>query len=279
MRKLILIIVLSVTILFVVSCEVKLPDRVYEEGSYWIDGYFQQQGIVTPQPGVKTIEALVEGTWREFELQDFPESFMEWNINKRIDTLGRFRNMQPPELAGPHNGVVATYGIRRGDTEFKLNNAVKGMGFLPKYEKLLETIELLENTKNEEFAKKLNILEELYENAEEIFDKDKQVSLELYSTPEFETQTFLNQMTNPISTIVFLDIPTFKLKTIVRLLHPDDPDLTEYEQLIIRYVNEVYRFFHGGRDTYIPTVVYYVVEVYDSSPGRPDARGLRVDSE
>lgn len=279
MKRMHILVILSVIIILIAGCEVKMPDRIYEEGSYWTDGYFQQQGIVTPRPGQKTIEALVEGTWREFELQEFPESFMEWNVKKRIATLDRFRQMQPPELAGPHNGIVASYGIKRGDTEFKLNNAVKGMGFLPKYEKLPEIIALLEENKDKDFTEKLAVLQKLYEEADDIFDKNKQVSLELYSIPEFETQTFLNQMTNPISTIVFLDIPSFKLKTIVRLLHPDDPELNDYEKLMVIYTNEIYRFFHGGRDTYIPTVVYFVVEVYDSSPGRPDARGLRIDSE
>ena len=279
MKKIQIIALLAVTMFLILSCEVKLPDRVYEDGSYWIDNYFQQSGVVTPQPGRKTIEALVDGVWHEYELKEFSDSFMKWNIEKRLATLDRFRNMQPPELAGPHNGIVASYGIRRHDTDFKLNNAVKGMGFLPKYEKIQEIIELLANSKDADFSEKLNVLEYLYENADEIFDKDKQASLELYSTPEFETQTFLNQMSNPISTIVFLDIPSFKLKTIVRLLHPEDPNLSEYERLLVRYVNDVYSFFHGGRGTDITTVIYYVVEAYDNSPGRPDARGLRIDTE
>lgn len=265
-------------VMLLVSCRTDITPETYKDGSYWIDGYFRQERVVTPEPGSETVRAMIDGRWQEFELQSFPDSFLQWNIARRISMLDGFRRRERPELAGPHNGVVATYGIRRGDTQFKLNNAVKGMGYMPRIEKLPEILEILNSTMDDELDKKLDVLQDFYEKVEEYFDMDKQVSLELYPTPEFETQTFLNQMTNPISTIVFLDIPSFKLKTIVRLLHPDDPELTEYERMIVRYVNDVYKYFHGDRGKDFITTVYYVVEVYDSSPGRPDARGLRINS-
>jgi hypothetical protein len=279
MKRMLTVFSLLITLMFMISCEREFSDEVYDEMSYWTDNYFQQNNVMTPDPGSRIIDAKVDGVWSQFELKKFPESFMEWNTGRRIATLDRFRRMERPELAGPHNGIVATYGIRRSDTQFKLNNAVKGLGFVPKYEKLPEILELLESTKDDELEQKLDVLQHLYENAEEFFDLDKQGSLELYSVPEFETQSFLNQMTNPISTIVFLDIPSFKLKTIVRLLHPEDPDLTEYEKMLIRYVNDVYQYFHGDPGKDYSTVIYYVTEIYDNSPGRPDARGLKVTGE
>jgi hypothetical protein len=84
---------------------------------------------------------------------------------------------------------------------------------------------LLDATIDNPMPEKLDILVGFYENLEENFDLDKQVSLELYSNPEFMTQSFLNQVYNPISTIVFLDIPSYKVKTVVRLLDPNNPDL------------------------------------------------------
>src|SRR3989339_200225 len=45
-----------------------------------------------------------------------------------------------------------------------------------------------------------------------------QISLELYSERQFLTQTFLNQAFNPVSTIVYLDIPSYKFKAITQLL-------------------------------------------------------------
>jgi len=279
MKRVFMVSSLLIILVFMIGCERELSNNVYEDTSYWTDNYFQQKSVITPEPGNRTIDARVDGVWQQYELQNFPESFMEWNTERRIAALDRFRRMERPELAGPHNGIVATCGIKRGDTQFKLNNAVKGMGFVPKYEKIPELLELLERTRDDEFEEKLDVLQYLYENAEELFDLDKQGSLELYSVPEFETQSFLNQMTNPISTIVFLDIPSFKLKTIARLLHPNDPDLNDYEKMMIRYVNDVYQYFHGDPGKDHSTVIYYVTEIYDNSPGRPDARGLRVNEE
>ena len=278
MIKRFILIVLSFIFVVLLSCEKQPEDKgnIYASSDFWKDGYFHQTNVITPESGDSTIQAKVDGKWQKFELQNFPERFIEWNIQRRLNTIERFRKEEMPELAGPHNGIVASYGFERKDSKFKLNNAVKGMGFLPKREKLPEIIKLLEDTNDVPFPEKLDHLASFYQNADSLFDLDKQVSLELYSTPEFETQTFLNQMTNPISTIVFLDIPCFKLKTIVKLLHPDDPNLTEYEKDVVKYVNLVHSYFHGKFSKDFTTVIYYVVEIYDNSPGRSNAMGRRI---
>lgn len=281
-----ILIVLSFIFVVLLSCEKQSEDKgnIYAFSDFWKDGYFHQTNVIIPESGDSTIQAKVDGKWKEFELQKFPERFMNWDTERRKETIEVIKDMmsakgkpsKAPDLAGPHNGIVASYGFERKDSKFKLNNAVKGMGFLPKREKLPEIIKLLEDTNDAPFPEKLENLTYFYENVDSLFDLDKQVSLELYSTPEFETQTFLNQMTNPISTIVFLDIPCFKLKTIVRLLHPDDPNLTEYEKDVVKYVNLVHSYFHGKFSKDFITVIYYVVEIYDNSPGRSNAMGRRM---
>ena len=273
MKKIIYVILFLLIFIMLASCTNK---QNAEQKSFWIENYFKQDCVITPLPGESVIKARVDGEWKELNLVEFPEKFMEWDAGKRIETLDRFLQMKPPELAGPHNGIVATYGNKRDDSQFKLNNAVKGMGFLPKAEKLPELIQLMKDTSDSSFVQKLETLRFFYTNVDSLFDKDRQVSLELYSTPEFETQTFLNQMTDPSSTIVFLDIPSYKLKTIARLLHPDDPDLTEYEKLVVRYINDVHSYFHGKFSRDYPAVIYYVSEIYDNSPGRSDAMGRRI---
>jgi len=273
MKKIIYVILFLLIFIMLASCTNK---QNAEQKSFWIENYFKQDCVITPLPGESVIKARVDGEWKEFNLVEFPEKFMEWDAGKRIETLDRFLQMKPPELAGPHNGIVATYGYKRDDSQFKLNNAVKGMGFLPKAEKLPELIQLMKDTSDSSFVQKLETLRYFYTNVDSLFDTDRQVSLELYATPEFETQTFLNQMTDPSSTIVFLDIPSYKLKTIARLLHPDDPDLTEYEKLVVRYINDVHSYFHGKFSRDYPAVIYYVSEIYDNSPGRSDAMGRRI---
>ncbi len=280
MKTIIVIILTSAYLLTSLHCA---SDTVKSE-SFWQGDYCVQTTARTPEKGATSINARVDGAWQEFELAQFPTSFWEWNRQRRREIVDIFREIlskgreaaRRPELAGPHNGIVATYGARRSDSQFALNNAVKGMGFLPKAERLPEIIAMLENTMEDGFDAKLGILDSLYVNAEEIFAHDRVVSLELYSQPGFVTQTFINQMLNPACVIVWLDIPTYKVKSIVRLLDPLDPNLTDYERYVVRYINLIHSYFHGAFPRDYIAAVYYAVEIYDSSPGKEKGRGTKI---
>ena len=282
MKKTILLFILIIVIVLL-SCT-KQSKQDFSSNKFWQDDYFVQTNVVTPTKSDSLIEAKIDGNWKCFSLRIFPEKFMKWNVEERTKTIETIenmfsnpeKNMQQPRLAGPHNGIVSSYGFKRDDSEFKLNNAVKGMGFLPKRSKIDSIINLLETTDDDPIMDKLTILKSFYKNADELFDMDKQVSLELYTTPKWETQSFLNQMQHPVSTIVFLDIPSYKLKTIVRLLDPNNPNLTEYEKKVVDYTNLVHSYFHGKFSKIFPTVIYYVIEIYDNSPGSSDAIGHRI---
>lgn len=244
-------------------------------------GWFHQNNIDASRLENGIIRARVEGKWQEFNLVSVPEGFVKWNFSRRLAQLNKIRELMKnesgamPEIAGPHNGIVASHGMKRNDSYFSINNAVKGMGWLPKKEKFTEVLTLLERTRNDSLERKLTILESLYNNGAEIFDLTKQTSLELYSTPGFETHTFLNQMTDPGVAIVFLDLPkSYELRAIVQMLHPEGPNLTEYEKQVVEYVNLVHDYFHGASPRKSIAVLYHIVQVFDNSPGR--WRGQRV---
>jgi len=249
----------------------------YEDLDLWTkEGYFIQETVDVSRIDKGIIKARVEGEWAEYELVELPPAFVEWSFGKRLATFERFRNHQPPELSGPHNGMVASWGIARNDSRFKVNNAVKGMGWLPRVEKLSEIITLLESTIDDDFPAKLDRLDSLYSQGTDIYDPTCQVSLELYAEPEFETGTFLNQMVNPSCAVVFLDIPSYEFKAIAHLMHPGDPGLTETQKLQLHYVNLIHSYFHGHFDKEFIAVIYYVVEVFDNSPGKSQAKGQRI---
>jgi len=273
-----ILLILSVILIFLISCTQKGVDKKYgaKDLTCWQDGYFVQENIDMSQYDNKIIRAKVDGKWQEYKTVDVPDAFIKWNWDARLGTMERFRNHQPPKWAGPHNGIVATYGAMRKDTQFKLNNAVKGMGFLPKKEKIKDIIKMLKETNDNSFPAKLDTLTSIYEHGKEIFDLNKQLSLELYTNPNFITQTFLNQILNPVSTIVFLDIPSYKLKTVVQLFDSNNPNLTEYEKDVVEYVNLVHSYFHGKFSIKFIAVVYHIIEVYDNSPGSKDAKGTRI---
>lgn len=280
MEKIIVLIFVSLLICF----DLMATAKAVNPEDFWKDGYCVQSSAETPVNGAKSIRAKVDDEWMELPLADFPDTFWQWSRSRRMEYLEIFREMltkgpqanRQPQLSGPHNGMVATYGAARKDSQFKLNNAVKGMGFCPGEDRIGEMIELLEKNMDASLAEKLDILDRLYQGAEQNFAPNRLVSLELYSEPGYNTQTFINQMVNPACVTVFLDIPTYKIKQIARLLHPEDPALTQYEKQAVRYVNLMHSFFHGEFPRDYIAVIYYNVEIYDSSPGREDARGTRI---
>ncbi|MGQ9678787.1 MAG: hypothetical protein ACUVUD_05845 [bacterium] len=244
-------------------------------------GWFHQDNIDLSRLENGIIRARVDGEWKEFKLVPVPEGFIKWNFSRRLAQLNKIRELmkkeggEMPEIAGPHNGIVASHGMKRNDSYFSINNAVKGMGWLPKKEKLTEVIAILKRTWSDSTERKLAILESLYQRGTELFDLTKQTSLELYSSPGFETHTFLNQMTDPGVAIVFLDLPkSYELRAIAQMLHPDDPNLNEYEKQVVEYVNLIHDYFHGTSPRQSIAVLYHIVQVFDNSPGR--WRGQRV---
>jgi hypothetical protein len=254
-------------------------DSTGKKGTW--QGWFHQDNVDVSRRAQGIIRARVEGKWQEFRVVELPPDFLKWNFDRRLAQLANIRELLKgpgggmPEIAGPHNGIVASHGCRRADSYFTINNAVKGMGWLPKPEKMPEMIQLLKSTWNDSTARKLSILESLYQHGAEIFDLTKQSSLELYSQPDFETHTFLNQMTDPGVAIVFLDLPkSYELRAIAQLLHPDDPKLTDYERQAVEYINLVHDYFHGESPRKSIGVIYHIVQVFDNSPGR--WRGQRV---
>lgn len=259
-----------------------VPDPADSSGRKGVwQGWFRQDNIDVSRLDQGLIRARVEGRWQEFRVVELPAGFLKWNFERRLGQLRAIREMmrsqsrEMPEIAGPHNGIVASHGAKRRDSYFTINNAVKGMGWLPKREKLAEVMELLKRTWNDSTERKLAVLESLYQRGPEIFDLTKQTSLELYARPDFETHTFLNQMADPGVAIVFLDLPkSYELRAIAQMLHPDDPGLSEYEKQVVEYINLIHDYFHGESPRRSIGVIYHIVQVFDNSPGR--WRGQRI---
>ena len=237
-------------------------------------GYFKQTNIILKNYDNGIIRARVDNRWQNFKIRKLPVAFVDWSTERRLETLDEIRKGGMPALAGAHNGMVASHGARRRDGQFSINCAVKGMGFLPNPENIEKMIATLKSTFDASDSVKLLILEGFYKNAKEVFDLTKQVSLELYSIPKFETHSFINQMTDPGVSIVFLDFPSYEIRAITQLLHPSNPRLTQYERNVVEYINTIHDYFHSRSPRQSIGVIYHVIEVFDNTPGR--ARGKRV---
>lgn len=249
-------------------------------------GWFHQDVVDASRLKDGVIRGKIGGQWMDLKVVGLPEDFRKWNFGRRVEQLGVIKKMMAmpegamggmmkPEVAGPHNAMVASHGMKRKDSEFDINNAVKGTGWLPRPEKLVEMTALLKQTWDDPMEKKLALLESLYTKGSDVFDRTKQSSLELYARPDFETHTFLNQMVDPGVAVVYLDLPkSYELRCIAQMLDPNDPGLTEYEKQVVDYINLVHDYFHGQSPRKSIGVIYHVVQVFDNSPGR--MRGQRV---
>ncbi|RKY18575.1 MAG: hypothetical protein DRP63_01910 [Planctomycetota bacterium] len=240
--------------------------------SFWRDGYCRQTTINTSRLSEGIISAQIDGKWQQFRLGRLPDGFIQWAVKKRATEPAK----DPSGFLAAHCGLVATYGCPRSDSNFHINNAAKGIGFLPKPNKIAEINRIIENAFNKPLKERLSLLRKFYQDFDTYFDRTRLVSLELYSKAKFETQTFINQMTNPACSIVFLDMTSYELKAIAHLLHPDDPNLSEYEKEVVRFANLMHDFGHGAKRISVPkfiTVIYYITEVFDNSPR---SKGRRV---
>jgi len=240
---------------------------------YWQGGSFRQPNLQHLKSG--WIRARINGEWRKFQPRELSTGFLDWNFKARLETIEGFKTGKPPSLAGPHNAAVATYGGGRRDSRFTVNNAVKGMGFVPTKERIGERIRELKENFDAPMPEKLQILSAGYQDRS-LWDRKKQVSLELYTTPRFETHTFLNLMANPVASIVFLDYPCFELRTLVRLVHPEDLSATQEERDILEYTNLVHSFFHGRFKRKFSVLIFYLIEEFNNTPGSREGMGRRV---
>ena len=259
-----------------------------EAASFWQPGgWFRHDTVDASKVDEGIIRARLEGVWRELPLVELTDRFVAWSFEERIIKLGEIarKGFDTRDLDGPHNACVATVGGVDAGSFTSLNTAYKGMGFMPRPERAAEAVQDLQ-VKSEIMARAglsqlarmsraLEVLEDLYRQPE-LFDRRRQVSLELFATPAFTTHTFANMLANPVCSASFLAFPTFELRCVPQLLHPDDPGLSEAERLAVAWTNGVHDLAHGGGDGGRRiTCIYHLVEVYDDSPSA-GGRGTRL---
>ncbi|MBW2732716.1 MAG: hypothetical protein JRH20_10020 [Deltaproteobacteria bacterium] len=260
----------------------KTPDPT----EWWREGdYFVHDTVDTSRCSAGIIRARIEGRWRDLKLAQFPKAYYRWSITERMERLRRLakHGFSTRDLAGPHNGCVATYGGPSRDSAVSLNTAYKGLGFLPRKEKLATTLrqvraegQRIEGTGKGfqgKMVEKIQFLAKLYQQRD-LFDMQRKVSLELFTEPAYFTHTFLNMMVNPIASASFLAYPTFELRTVPQLLHPKNPNLSTYEREVVAYTNAIHDFVHRGNGVQI-ACIYHLIEVYDDTPSG-NAHGRRL---
>ena len=247
----------------------------WEKGkaNLWTGKTFKQTNVDMGKYKNGIIRAKVNGSWADYKIQKLSNAFIEYNLKSRREGLDNIKAGRMPNIGGPHAGAVATYGGTRLDSQVTINNAVKGIGLAPKAERIEAAMKTLKDTVEKPMPEKLDILKSFYEDPDFV-DWTKQTSLELYTQPDFETHTFLNLMENPISSVVFLDVPSYEIRAITRLIHPEDKSASSEEKNLLEYVNLIHSYFHGEFKIKFTLMVFHVIELFDNSPGK--MKGIRV---
>jgi hypothetical protein len=254
--------------------------------SYWKeDGkYFVQDNVDASKVDEGIIRARVDGQWRSYVIRELDDEFFDFNVGMRNRMLEVMTGSKSYSLYNDgHNAAVGSYGGNRGDSRFSLNVAFKGMGWVPVPSKIEERTKKLADNYTNTRMEKMKILATGYAD-KSMWERRLQISLELYTRINNETHTFLNQMINPVASICFCGewydtkvMPpkyhnlSYELRAIARLIHPNDPGLTDYEKKVVKYINFAHDFFHGGPDPYKLIVhnigvIYWLVEEFDNSP-------------
>lgn len=238
------------------------------------------------------IYAKVDNWWRKYPVREIQNEFMEWYLEEKLRRYQDMREGNEIWWGGHHHPAVATYGNRRGrgDSMFHLNNTSKGVGVCPKYEKLVEVNDYIENHQDLPGQELLAYLENLYSDPDN-FDPTKLVSIEYYTkNPDLErvtgykeTHTFLNMMENPMCNLCFLAVWKSNYGTEIRaipyLIDPANPNLTEEEKQYVKYPTNLYTWYHKKEASYI-ACYYFVVETFSQgtlpSDSNEPGRGVRV---
>jgi hypothetical protein len=257
-------------------------DRLF--GGYWVgpeDGrYCVHRTVYTGDVDSGYIWARVDGWWRRFQIREAEENFWAWNFDERMKRLLiQYEPEWDAVAGGPAQPHIATYGNPkgRGDSTFHLNSKVIYQSLAPKEEHCEEInntmFDMIEAGANWD-KDVLPWWVEIHENRD-LWCKDRQVGLEVFTTPEFETHTFLNLMENPVATMgyhaIYDNNISYELRCIAQIAHPRDPNLSDYEKGLALHTSLQIVLAHGFASPDfiydIPGVIYYHIEEFDNSFG------------
>ncbi len=284
------------------------------------NSYFIPRNIRTDNVNDQgTVTAKVDGLWRKYPVREFDDDFHEWWISEKTwyyDQLIAFFEGETDELeissGGHHHPMLCTYGRKygsRGDSDFHLNTAVKGLTIIPKEEHIQyinDEVEKVYEAVRQGTAKIpvdiFKLRQELYQD-KTLWDKTRFATLELYSGRPInkeddgggygftETKTFQNLMVNPMATMGYLGLhastndspffggqeglyPHFQFRGFCWLISYYNPANTEYELAIADYINQAHCGYHGGACD-IATNIFLIVEQFNETPSYDPGRGKR----
>jgi hypothetical protein len=218
------------------------------------------------------IWARVDGWWRRFQIRNLEETYWNWHFSEMLKSFEEQLSPEPYvfRAGGPHSPSVASYGNRRGrgDSSFHLNSKIIGLSAVPAQAHIKEINDTMLSMIDEsaEYKTKVAWLKAIHE--QDIWRRELQPGIEYFTTPDFETHTFLNLMENPVATLCFqgrYDIFTsFEIRCIGQILDPRNPAVTGELLEIVKFPSILHGFYHNNVPE-VPAVLYWPVEEFNNT--------------
>jgi hypothetical protein len=196
-----------------------------------------------------------------------PEDFLVWQSQARLAMFKMMedRGGESVKMAPVHLPVLASLG----EGMFPVNLVTRGIGVLPKKEKLSEFTEKFRNARvhtdssrfHENLSERVNQVKEFYRNPD-LFDPYILGGLEI-----FEGQTPKNLRKNPIVALLYTGeapkFPSYQLNGIIEFIQPKTP---YYEFLLA--ARELFAFdnFHVSQHSYPYGYLVHITEVKNKTP-------------
>ncbi len=200
-----------------------------------------------------------------------PEVFLEWLVTSRLDFIKDLVSEKPLRYFSAHLPVMATWNDRE---TFPVNMTVKGLGLIPKDEKLGDYTDLFEATIaearsmswEESLLKRVKAMQSLYRDRDN-FNPEVLGGLEI-----FEGRAFKNLTEKPYASLLYvgmmktekgLQYISFQINGKVEILNKDN---IYYRYLLA--ARKLFEFdkFHLYQPDYPFGYLIHVMEVKDKTP-------------
>jgi hypothetical protein len=196
-----------------------------------------------------------------------PEIFLKWQSKARIDILNILKEKSAKEIKTQpaHLPVLATLG----EEPFCINLATRGMGLLPKKEKLEKFTNSFRETINKYKSKPGNeSLSERMKVAIQFYGDLENFNVKLLGGLEiFEGQTYKNLQKYPLASLLFTgeapEFLSFQLNGILEFIQKGN----QYYEFLIA-ARELFAFdsFHIPQIKYQYGYLFYTVEIKQKTP-------------
>jgi len=218
-----------------------------------------------------TVETMIGGKKRTFAAVELPRPFLEWQSEARMRMFkamahggaGLVRS-QPAHLP-----VLATWVLDGEAGDFPVNLSTRGMGIVPRQEKLASFTTMLEKAKGESAGRpvqetlpaRVKTMEAFYGDVDN-FDTHLLGGLDI-----FEGQTAKNMEQNPRIALLYTGeapkYPSFQFNAVVEKVLPGNP---HYQFLLAARELFATDAFHLHQDKYPFGYLCKVIEIKDKTP-------------